>query len=74
MKAQTAQVEALAQIRARNDAEIDKLKRKREKARRAREDALGSTGEGPTRRAGKKTPGSSGSGQLSANGRFLHGL
>jgi septal ring factor EnvC (AmiA/AmiB activator) len=47
VKAQIAQLEALAQIRARNDAEIDKLKRKREEtgleeqvARRAGGDAL----------------------------------
>lgn len=47
VKAQTTQLEALAQIMARNDAEIDKLKRKREEmwleqqvARRAGEDAL----------------------------------
>ena len=46
-EAEAARVEALAQIKARNDAEIDELKRKREKARleeqtarRAREKAL----------------------------------
>ena len=46
-KAQAARVEALAQIKARNDAEIDELKHKRERARleeqtarRAREKAL----------------------------------